>query len=199
MRLSCQQPLERDRTHRNHSLHKQLTLDNLPKATIKEENKTAKQIIITQIEAATKEDELALKVDFKLLPSRTVFSRVKADLWFDGVQISSVLIRILQGPLATDESEFAPTLDMKGVIAGAHVIRVEMFEWWDSDEKLWQTTKDFNVNYVPQTRESRLVRVPTVKSIAGADVAIVSESEKTLYDTIEKTIKKEQISKRDNW
>ncbi len=52
---------------------------------------------------------------------------------------------------------------------------------------------------VPQTRESRFVKVPTVKSIAGADLAVVSESEKKVYQEIEKTMKKEQLSQRDDW
>ena len=77
----------------------QLTLDRLPSAPKKEPSKTTmqvqeKQIIITEIGTLTKEDELALKVGFKLAPSKTAFSRVKSDLWFDNQQISSVSIRI---------------------------------------------------------------------------------------------------------
>ena len=81
---------------------KQLTLDKLPAANAKHANpKPAqeKQIIITQIESTTRDDELALKIAFKLQPSRLAFSKVKAGLWFDNIQISSVLIRVLQGPL----------------------------------------------------------------------------------------------------
>ena len=55
------------------------------------------------------------------------------------------------------------------------------------------------MDYVPQTRESRFVKVPSVKSVAGKDLAVVSESEKDIYRGIEKTMKKEQLSKRDDW
>jgi hypothetical protein len=183
---------------------KQLTLDKLPAAANKEPTKTSaatpeKQIIITEIDTLTKEDELSLKIDFKLVPSKASFSTVKADLWFDNQQINSSLIRIPQGALAGDEFELTPVLEMKGVLAGAHGIKVEMYELWSSGEKLSQTAKEVTVDYVPQTRESRFVKVPSVKSVAGKDLAVVSESEKEVYRGIEKTMKKENISQRDNW
>ena len=182
----------------------QLTLDNLPIAPKQELAKTTaqvqeKRIIITDIGTLTKEDELALKVSFKIVPSKTVFSKVQSDLWFDNQQISSVSIRITQGPLAADDFELTPVLDMKGIPAGFHIIKVEMYELWSSGEKLSQTFKEVTVDYVPQTRESKFVKVPIVKSVAGKDLAVVSESEKDIYRGIEKTMKKEQLSKRDDW
>ena len=33
-----------------------------------------------------------------------------------------------------------------------------------------QTIKEVTVDYVPQTRESRFVKVPSVKSVAGTDL-----------------------------
>jgi len=189
---------------KNFKTVKQLTLDSLPNATKKEAIKTAKriqekQIIITQIDATTRENELALKVGFRLLPSKTAFSKVKSDLWFDNQQISSVSIRIPQGHLAEDEFELTPVLDMKGIPAGSHIIKVEMYELWSSGEKLSQAVKEVTVDYVPQTRESKLVKVPIVKSVAGTDLVIICESEKDIYYEIEKTVKKEQLSKRDDW
>jgi len=41
-----------------------------------------------------------------------------------------------------------------------------MYEPWSSDEKLNFTVKEIVVDYIPQTRESRLVKIPTVKSVA---------------------------------
>jgi len=52
---------------------------------------------------------------------------------------------------------------------------------------------------VPQTRQSRLVRVPSVRSVAGADLRVISEAEKGIYRDIEKTVKVEHSSKLDNW
>jgi hypothetical protein len=41
--------------------------------------------------------------------------------------------------------------------------------------------------------------MPIVKSIAGTDLAIASDSEKDIYREIEESIKKELVSKRDEW
>ena len=187
----------------NPKLPKQLTLDNLPNAKEKPIQIPSKihrkSIIITEIDTLTKEDELELKVSFTLIPSKNSFSKVKLDLWFDNQQIKSFSIMIPQSPLAKDEFELTPVLDMKGIPAGQHRIKVEMYELWSSDEKLLQTFKEVTVDYVPITRESRLIKVPSVKSVTGNDLAVISESEKDLYRDIEKTTKKEQFSKRDDW
>jgi hypothetical protein len=182
---------------------KQLTLDNLPTAPKKAAETASqapeKQIIITEISTLTKEDELALKVSFRLVPSKNMFSKLKFDLLFDNQPVSSVPIRIIQGPLAADDLELTPVLDMKGVSAGFHSLKVEMYELWSSGERLCQAVKEVTVDYVPQTRQDRLVKVPSVKSVAGADLAVVLENQKDIYREIEKTIKKEQVSKRDEW
>jgi hypothetical protein len=182
---------------KNHT--KQVTFDNLPKPPTPEPAKTPKQITITQIEAEIGEDELTLKIAFKLSPSRAAFSKVKSDLLFDGQLVNSVLIRIPQGPLATDESEYSSVLDMKGIPAAIYKVTVEMYEPWDQNEKLYQITKTTTIDYVPQTRQSRFIKIPTVKRVAGADLAIISENDKDIYREIEKTIKKEHTSKRDEW
>ncbi len=183
---------------------KQLTLDNLAVTQKQEPTESTdadkeKHIVITEISSSTAEDELVLNVRFKLLPSKNSFSKVHSDLWFDKRPIISVSLRIPQGPLATDESEYTTILDMKGIPSGTHKVTVEMYELWSPDEKLNRTIKDVSIDYVPQTRESRFVKVPNVKSVAGKDLAVVSESEKEVYRKIEKTMKKEQLSKRDDW
>jgi hypothetical protein len=189
---------------KNPKTQKQLTLDSIPNASQKEPAKPnpqslEKRIVITEIGVSTKEDELALKVSFKLFPSKTAFSKVQSDLLFDNQKINSVSIRIPQGALAADEFELTPVLDMKGIPAGAHVIKVEMYELWSSGEKFSQVGKEVTVDYVPQTRESKYVKIPSVKSIAGTDLMVVSESEKNIYRDIEETMKKENSSKRDSW
>jgi len=189
---------------KTHKTAKQLTLDNIPKASRKEVDKAArcrqeKQILINKIDATRMEDELALKVGFKLLPSKTSFSKVKSDLWFDNNKISSLSIKIPQGPLAANDFELTPVLDMKGITAGSHIIKIEMYELWSSGEKLSQASKEATVDYVPQTKEYRLVKIPIVKRLTGADLAVISDSEKGIYRDIEKTRKKELTAKRDGW
>ena len=64
---------------------------------------------------------------------------------------------------------------------------------------IFQAIKELKLDYVPKTRESRFVKVPSVISVAGTDLVVVSESATDLYQGIEKTMKKEQLSKRDVW
>ena len=97
----------REKTRADIKHSKQTTLDNPPeahaeppKAAVPEQKK---HIEITEISTCIREDELALKVGFKLLPSRTAFSRVSADLFFDDQKIDSLQMRILQGLLAAED------------------------------------------------------------------------------------------------
>jgi hypothetical protein len=136
----------------------------------KESCKPAKAIVINKISDTTKEEELALKVDFSLLPSKTSFSRINLDLFFQEHLLNSATISIPQSNLLNDTSEFPLILDMKGIAAGEYQIRLEMYELWSSGEKLYFTFKEITVEYVPQTRAERLVKIPTVKSVAGTDL-----------------------------
>ncbi len=182
---------------------KQLTLNNLQNEA--KESKTLaskkpeKRIVITEISATSKEDELALKVAFKLVPSKAAFSKVQLDLFFNNQQVSSMTLRIFQGALAKNDFESTLTLDMLGIPAGKHTLKVEMYELWSSGEKLSETKKEVIVDYVPKNRESKFIRIPIVKSVTGTDLTVISESEKEIYSEIEKTFKKEQLSNRDDW
>lgn len=102
-------------------------------------------------------------------------------------------------PPLPDEMELPLVLDMKGIAAGAYQVRVEMYELWSDGEKLSFTQKEVTVQYVPQTRESRLIKIPIVKSFGEPCLAVISESDKNIYREIEETMKKESESKRDEW
>jgi hypothetical protein len=182
----------------------QTSLDDMPEASKKEPvesivNRPKKQIAIRAIGFVTKEDELALRIEFSLFPAKKLFSKIKADMFFDRQKLRSVSIIIPQSPLARNDFELTPVLDMKGITAGSHVIKVEMYELWDSREKFTCASKEVKIEYVPLRREDKLIKLPTVKSIAGSDLVFVSESEKDIYREIDENIKKEAISKRDNW
>ena len=183
---------------------KQTTLGNSQETRKPEAPKTLvpeqkKQIEISEIDTTTREDELALKVGFRLLPSRNAFSRVASELFFDEEKIESLRLRILQGPLATDDSEFSSILDMTGIPAGMHTLRVEMYELWDSEEKLTATSKEVTIDYVPVKREDRMIRVPIMKNVAGANLDIISETQKNIYREIEEEMKQESEGRRDYW
>jgi hypothetical protein len=178
---------------------KQKTLDNLPVVPPKE-NAQEKQIVITEIDTLTKEDELALKVGFRLIPSKADFSKLMSDLFFDDQKLpNSAIITIPESPLAKDDFELTTVLNMNGINAGSHTIRVEMYELWNAEAKLSFGSKEVMVEYVPQTRESRLIKIPIVKHFGGEDLTVVSVADKSIFHEIENSMKQESVSKLDEW
>ena len=165
----------------------------------KEAMPPTKAIVINRIVDKTKEDELAFKVEFTLLPSKASFSKINLDLYFHEQLLNSTQLCIPQSSLLNDSFEYSLILDMNGIAAGSYLFRVEMYELWSSGEKINFTVKEVVVQYVPQTRESRLVKIPTVKSDAGTGLTIVSSAAKSIYREIEDDLKKESTSKRDEW
>ena len=182
---------------------KQSTLDDLSfqfnVAREKDAIKPSKAIIIDRISDTTKEDELELKIEFSLLPSKTSFSKVNLDLYFQETLLKSAALIIPQSQLINDNFEYLQVLEMKGIAAGEYLVRVEMYEPWSSGEKLNFTSKEITVHYVPQTRAERLVKNPTVKSVAGTDLTVVSSTARDIYREIEQDLKKEAISSRERW
>ncbi len=137
---------------------------------------------------------------FRLIPSKADFSKLMSDLFFDEQKLpNSAIITIPESPLVKDDFELTPVLNMKGITAGHHTIRVEMYELWNAKAKLSFGSKEVIVEYVPQTRESRLISIPFVKSFGGKDLELVSIDDKNIYREIEDSMKKESISKRDEW
>ena len=183
---------------------KQSTFDNISETKKSEPAKAItpelrKKIEITDITVSTREDEWVFKVSFRLLPSKTAFSRLTLDVYFDEHKLESLRLCIIQGPLAADDLEFSFVIDMTGIAQGQHCLRVEMYELWSSKEKLTCTSKEMTLEYAPVRREDRLVKVPIMKTAAGVDLPIVSDSEKEIYREIEENMKKETVSKRDEW
>ena len=72
----------------------------------KEAIKPTKAIVINRISDTTKEDELALKVEFSLLPSKASFSKINLDLYFQEHLLNSTPLSIPQSSLLDDTLEF---------------------------------------------------------------------------------------------
>lgn len=182
---------------------KQSTLDNInyqfniPKPTMT--GGPTKAIVINAIINTIKEDELVLNVDFTLLPSKASFSRINVDLYFQEQLLNSTTLGIPQSTLLNDQFDYPVALDMRGIKAGNYLIRVEMYELWSTDEKLNFTVKSIVIDYVPQTREARLVKIPTVKSVAGSNLTVVSSGARDIFRDLQQESKKEVESKRDEW
>ena len=178
---------------------KQATFDSLPAAKEKSVPvRNSKRIIITEIANEATEDDLELKVVFRLMPSKAAFSKVFAEMYFDGQKFHSCAVRIPQGPLSADELELPVSLDMNGINSGQHLIRVEMYELWNSEEKLTCTSKEVATDYVPLRKQDRYIKIPIVRNPV-AIIDVVAEPAKEVYEEIEKDQKKEFVGKRDEW
>jgi hypothetical protein len=201
------------RKHKNHKPFKQLTLDSLlseiGKNLSETENKQAfvnvdteilsfksKQITITQLDSTIKNyDELNVDTDFRLVPSKKDFSKIRYTIWFDGQKAYSDLIEIPQSLVASDEFEMKRILDLRGMTPGNHTVKVELCDLFSPS----CASKEIAIEYKPLTKEERFRRIPTVKKTEGVDITIVSNDEKEVFREIRDTFRKEQISKRDNW
>jgi hypothetical protein len=177
---------------------RQSTFENLPKEVIKTTETKPNKSIAIQLNYTTKEDELDLSIGFHLLPSRMYFSNLILDLSFDNHKINSYCVSIPPSRLLSDELEFPLTLDMKGIQAGEHVIKVEMSEKWETGEILVHSSKYVVLQYSPIHKQDRYVKVPIVRKIEGA-FRIVLPEEKELYRELEKEHQKELNFKKDKW
>jgi hypothetical protein len=65
---------------------------------------------------------------------------------FDEQKIDLLQLRIIQGSLVTNDFEFSSALDMTGISAGQHTLRVEIYEIWNAEEKLTATSKETKSN-----------------------------------------------------
>jgi len=181
---------------------KQTTFDTIPavqeKPSPKVEAYSNKQIMIIGVSTQAREDDLELKVGLKLVPSRASFSKIIAELYFDEQKLYCKTVRIPQGSLSADELELPDALDMRGISAGKHLIRVEMYELWNSDEKLNCASKEVTIDYVPVRRQDRFIKIPIVKNPSG-EIDVALESERDVWREIEEDHRKELVGKRDEW
>ena len=182
---------------------KQPTIDSLAyqfdiqKSTNKEKPK--KTIVITAITHDSKENELGVKIWFDLLPSKASFSKIIIDLFFQDHLLNSATLSIPQSLLLNNSFEHSLVLDMSGIREGDYIIRIEIYELWDTNEKLNFTSEERIIHYVPVSREERLVKIPTIKSVANNDLAIVSSATKGIFSEINDDLRRESESKRDHW
>lgn len=181
----------------------QLTLNNLPCERPAESKGLAarqnKQILIIRLITEIKADELTLKADFKLSPSKTLFSKIKANIFFDKEIVKYSLLDILHSFGPADEFQLKTTLDLKGINAGIHIIKAEMYEPSFYGKKYCYTENEVPIEYTPDDRKTTLRKIPIVKSMEGKGIAILSDSEKKLYREIDENQKKEAASNRDEW
>lgn len=170
-------------------------LEIFPSEPEKKPQEKSKQIVISGICSVTKYDEMTLNVEFELIPSKAAFSKVISSLWFDEHKVKSAIISIPQRFGVSSDFELKSELDMRGISAGTHTIGVELRDCFSPS----YATKKERIEYIPQDRKAIYRKIPIAKKIAGCDFAVISDSEKKVYREIEKTKKKELISRQDKW
>jgi len=189
---------KRPKTRKNYissEHYKQQKLDVFPSELKREPSRKSKQIIISSLDSMTKYDEMNLTLAFKLMPSKTVFSKVRSTLWFDSEEVKSDLIKIPQGFGYSDEFQLNYNLDMRGIAAGTHAIKLELHDLFSP----CSAAKEVTIDYVPLDRKAAYRKIPLAKKIAGEDFTIVSTSDKEIYRDIDKARESDLNSKRDKW
>ncbi len=191
-----------------------MTIDNFPKHLLKYTDKNhkldkissaetvilhQKQIILTKIYLENNVEGLALKVDFKLLPSKKVYSKIKSDLWFDNKRVESVLFDILHSFGSTDEFYLKVTLDPNGITPGLHVVKVEMKEVSSLTKKQIYVVKETIVDFKKQNKKIRLRKINLIKKVEGQGIVIISNKEGDITEVIEANMKNDLLSKREAW
>lgn len=191
--------LLRDKALADIKRSKQSTFDKLPEPkTTQAPGPNGKSIEIAQLEYGLKESELELSVVFRLLPSKSFFSNLVLDLYFDDAALQSYLVRVPPSQLLSDELEFPVTLDLMQICPGAHTVKVEICERWSTGEKLTCASKYVIVQYQPGRKQDRYVKVPIVRKIDGA-FRIIMPAEQELYERLEKNRQAELSTKKDSW
>ena len=191
-----------------------MTIDNLPDhffenkrkinrlvetSTVKTLVKHQKQIVITKVYLETKHEEPTLKVEFKLLPNKTFFSKIKSDLWFDKKRVKSFLFDILHSFGSTDEFYLTVTIDPNGISPGLHFVKVEMNELSSVEKEQVYALKEINVEYQQENRKARLRKNPLFKKVEGQGIVIISRKENDVTKLIGVNMKRDSLSKRDTW
>jgi len=178
---------------------KQATFNDLPQWETKANaSQPGKSIAIAQLGNKIVENELELQIDFRLLPSKSHFSNLALELYFDNNKMSSYVISVPSSQLLDEEFNFPVTFDMQGICPGSHTIKVEMHEQNKAGEKLVESSKYIVIEYKPTRKEDRYIKIPIVRKIDGA-FKIVLPEEQDIYRDLVQSKKEELKSKKDLW
>jgi hypothetical protein len=194
--LSLKKQRLRERTISEVNKARQSTFDKFPKQTAEPFVKIEKSIMIAQLAYVIKEDELELSVAFRLYPSKNHFSNLTLELYFDDHKLDTHVLTLPPSQLLGDELEFPIALDMRGITAGTHSIKVELAECLNTSEKFFCASKYIIAQYKPIKREDRYIKIPIVKKIGGA-FRIMLPEEQELYQDLEESKRQEIKSQRD--
>jgi len=154
-----------------------------------------KQISITELNATVKVDDLIVDAKFKLTPSKRIFSRIKADLYFDEQHLKSFYLGIPYYFARQKEFPLRSVLSFEEISAGAHTIKLEMLGLWPSAGP--SDVKETTIEYQPLMKALTVRAIPKIKKIEGPDIAVLTDEAKKLYQEMKERWKKELIARRE--
>jgi len=156
-----------------------------------------KEITITELNATVKIDDLILNARFRLRPSKRIFSRIKADLYFDGHHVKSFYLGIPYYFARQNEFPLRSLLSLEEVSAGSHNIKMEMRGLWPSAGP--SDFKETTIEYQPIVKVRVARKIPIIRKIEGPDIAVVTDEAKKLYREMRERWKKEIRATREHW
>jgi len=156
-----------------------------------------KEITITELNATVKADDLVLNAKFRLRPSKRIFSRIKADLHFDGHHVKSFYLGIPYYFARQEEFPLRSILSLEEISAGAHTIKLEMLGLWPSAGP--SDIRETTIEYQPFVKTPMARAIPIIKKIEGPDIAVVTDEAKKLYREMRERWKKELMARRERW
>jgi len=156
-----------------------------------------KHVTITEFKAILKRTNLILNAKFKLAPSKRIFSRIQADLYFDEHHVKSFYVGIPYYFTRKMEFPLRSLLNLKKVSAGSHTIKIEMCGLWPYAGP--SDFKETTIEYQPLVKARITRKIPVIKKIEGPDIAVVTDEAKKLYREMKERWKKETRATREHW
>jgi hypothetical protein len=156
-----------------------------------------KELSITEFNTIIKKQKLTLDFKFKLAPSKRLFSRLRADLYFDGKCIKSLYVGIPYYLASKGEFPIRSILDLKQIIKGTHIVRVEISGLWSSAGP--SDFREVAIEYQPVVRKSAVRAYPTFSRIEVPNTMIIADDAKLLYENLRESWKRELTTRRDRY
>jgi len=154
-----------------------------------------KEVSITALNAAVKREDLILNAQFRLAPSKRIFSRIRANLHFDGQFMKSFYLGIPYYFARQEEFPLRTLLSLENVSAGTHTVKLEMSGLWPSASP--SDIKEITFDYQPPDEAPIAGAIPIIKRIEGPSIAVVTDEAKRLYQEMRERWKRELIARRE--
>jgi len=154
-----------------------------------------KEVSIIALNAVVKREDLILNAKFSLAPSKRIFSRIRADLHFDGQFMKSFYLGIPYYFVRQEEFPLRTLLSLENVNAGTHTVKLEMSGLWPSASS--SDIKEITFDYQPPAEVPMAGAIPVIKRIEGPGVAVVTDEARRLYQEMRERWKRELVARRE--